>query len=319
MFKANISCVAPTRIECPLTSFASIAVIPTNLATRLNVCAIESTCSRFPIRPRPINRRNTAPFLIPEARNHIFRYPTVSGDKYATLPSPTWSVFERRINTRPLPSLKKLKSSTSSATSSLVCCRGAAACLFGVKLPIGRPFSVLIRCTPKAIHRTADKSAFENGTFDIHCTPRPLWIKAEVATIAILLGALRRPFFFLKLCRARSCDQITLSAHQAGRLICFPDCAKPEVSPRASKNEFTAIRIANNDPPFTAARETSDASLPHRCRVGWRRDVAEVVLCGVVASFEDCLRFQHQILRGYPYPGFALVSVLVHVHVINSS
>jgi len=81
MLSANMSCVAPTRIECPLTSFASSSVIPTNSATRLNVCAIESTCNRAPIRPRPINRRNTAPRFMPDARSHALRYSTVSGDK----------------------------------------------------------------------------------------------------------------------------------------------------------------------------------------------------------------------------------------------
>jgi hypothetical protein len=99
MLSASISCVAPTRIECPLTCRISSSVIPTNSATRLNVCAMASTWSRGPILPRPINLRNTAPDLIPDTLSQPCRYSTVSGDKYARLPSPAWSVFERRMMT----------------------------------------------------------------------------------------------------------------------------------------------------------------------------------------------------------------------------
>ena len=92
--------VAPTRIECPLTWRISSSVIPTNSATRLNVWAIASTLSRGPILPRPISRRNTTPELIPDTFNQACKYSTVSGDKYARLPSPTWSVFDRLMITR---------------------------------------------------------------------------------------------------------------------------------------------------------------------------------------------------------------------------
>src|SRR5258708_13089420 len=46
-------------------------------------------------------------------------YRTVTGDRYAVSPCPAWSVFDRRINARPEPSSRNLKSPQLKATSSL--------------------------------------------------------------------------------------------------------------------------------------------------------------------------------------------------------
>jgi hypothetical protein len=59
MFSANRSCVAPTRIECPLTCATSPAGILIHFATRLNACAIvdaQSLCDP-PTAGREIFRR----------------------------------------------------------------------------------------------------------------------------------------------------------------------------------------------------------------------------------------------------------------------
>ena len=80
IFSASRSCVAPTRIECPLTCATLSAGILIHAATRLNAWAIASTLSRSPILPlpsasvvavpRPITRLNAAPSLISAACFH---------------------------------------------------------------------------------------------------------------------------------------------------------------------------------------------------------------------------------------------------------
>ncbi len=56
MFSASKSCVAPTRIEWPLTCLTCFAGIPTRAATRLSMSETLSSCSRPPTLPRPDQR-----------------------------------------------------------------------------------------------------------------------------------------------------------------------------------------------------------------------------------------------------------------------